>query len=194
MGTMCVRAVYRSCRNTQQVWNMRHRSIIAPAIALVGSLVLAGGVAAGGWAQATLDAAVPPPKAGEPFEVGFTLYQHGVTPVNTGNVIVLATAPDGRQLSFAGRRSGGEAHWTATVTLPDAGSWEWRIALPNQLEVQPSSFGSLQVIAAPAGSHEASNILAVLVALLGAALLTLVLWRGPRVRRIRFATRQTQRP
>ncbi|MEO8162945.1 MAG: hypothetical protein ABI590_04110, partial [Ilumatobacteraceae bacterium] len=42
----------------------------------VGSLATAGG-----WAVSTLDE-VPVPIAGEPIDVGFTIRQHGITPVD----------------------------------------------------------------------------------------------------------------
>jgi hypothetical protein len=172
---------------------MRHRSTLAAFLALLWSLALAGGVAAGGWAEATLDKAVQPPTAGEPFDVGLTLYQHGITPVNSGNAVLIATGPDGRELSFAARRTGREAHWTATVTLPTAGEWKWRVALPNQLEVQPASFGTLQVVT-PGISVGSPGMFAGLLALAAVALALVVLWRWPRMRRIRVPSRQAQRP
>jgi len=172
---------------------MRHRSILATLLALLWSLALAGGVAAGGWAEAKLDQAVPPPTAGEPFDVGLTLYQHGITPVNTGNAVLIATGPDGQELSFAARRTGGEAHWTATVTLPTAGEWAWRVALPNQLEVQPASFGTLHVTA-PGITVGSPGVVAGLLALAAMAIALVVLWRSPRMRRFRLPSRQAQRP
>jgi len=172
---------------------MRLRSIFATLLAMFAVLVLATVASAGGWAEATLDAPVEPPSAGEPFDVSFTLYQHGVTPVNSGNAVVVATGPDGRELSFAAHRSGGEAHWTATVTLPAAGAWQWAIALPNQLEVEPRSFGTLQVSAAAVeGTFPTTPI--VVLALAGVAVILFAIWRRPRLRPMRLPARQPQRP
>jgi hypothetical protein len=172
---------------------MRHRSILASLLAMLWSLALAGSVAAGGWAEATLDQAVQPPTAGQPFDVGLTLYQHGVTPVNSGNAVLIATGPDGRELSFPARRTGGEAHWTATVTLPTTGDWAWRVALPDQLEVQPASLGTLRV-AAPGITVGSPGLFVGLLALAAVAIALVVLWRWPRMRRFRVPSRQAQRP
>ncbi len=178
----------------QQVRPIMHsRSIVAPLLATLATFVLAATAAAGGWAQASLDAPVTPPTAGQPFDVSFTLYQHGVTPVNSGNAVVVATAPDGRELSFTARRTGGQAHWTATLTLPTAGEWRWAIALPNQLEVEPESFGTLQVAAA-ASTTVLQPAQMALLALAVLAVLLVAMWRRPGLRAMRLPAHQAQRP
>lgn len=170
---------------------MSHRST-AVALSILATLLLASSVAAGGWAVATLDGETPAPTAGEPFDVTFTLMQHGVTPVNSGTAIVVATGPDGRQLTFTARRAPAQAHWIATVTLPSAGTWQWRVELPNQLEVESEDFATLQVAAsgtAPASGPLLAGILALAALAVG---LFLVLWR-PALRRSRPVAGQAQR-
>lgn len=171
---------------------MRNRSLLAPLMAVLATLVFAAVAAAGGWAQATLDAPVEPPSAGQPFDVNFTLYQHGVTPVNSGNAVVVATGPDGREMAFTAHRSGGQAHWTATVTLPAEGAWQWAITLPNQLEVEPRSFGTLQV-AASAGPATIQPVPLALLAIAVLGILLVAIWRRPGLRATRLPARQAQR-
>ena len=170
---------------------MRSRALLAPSLAMLATLVFAAAASAGGWAKATLDAPVKPPSAGQPFEVGFTLYQHGVTPVNSGNVVVTTTGPDGQQLSFAARRSGGQAHWTATVTLPSVGAWQWAITLPNQLVVEPETFGTLRVTATPGPVAQPAPL--ILLALVVLAAMLLAMWRRSEFRTIPLPGRQAQR-
>lgn len=171
---------------------MRSRLLLAAPLALIATLAFAATASAGGWATASLDAPVEPPIAGQPFDVGFTLYQHGVTPVNSGNAVVVATGPDGQRLSFTAHRSGGQAHWTAGVTLPNEGAWQWAITLPNQLEVEPGSLGTLEVAAASSVSALQPALLGLLlVALFGA--LMFAIWRRPGWRGTRLPAHQAQR-
>jgi hypothetical protein len=81
---------------------------------------------AGGWAVASLDAA-PSAVAGEPTEVGFTILQHGETPVNlSGGVGIEIVRPDGATEFFpaVNDRLG---HYVAAITFPDEGSYAWDI-------------------------------------------------------------------
>jgi len=175
-GTDGSSAVYRERRNTYQVQTMPRRSPLALLLATVASLMFATMAAAGGWAIATLDRAVPPPAVGQAFEVAFTLLQHGKTPVNSGSVVVEATGAGGAALSFPARRASGQGHWNATVILPTEGAWQWRIDMPNQLEVTSDDFGTLAVSAAP--SVAADTLLLPVGLAVGAALLvTLLVWR-----------------
>ncbi|HSG44422.1 MAG TPA: hypothetical protein VLA72_14830 [Anaerolineales bacterium] len=60
---------------------MFSRSRIALVLALLLSLILAAPVFAGGWAIISLDELPTKVVAGEPFKVGFTVLQHGQTPM-----------------------------------------------------------------------------------------------------------------
>jgi hypothetical protein len=82
--------------------------------------------AAGGWAVASLDGA-PSAVAGEPTEVGFTILQHGETPVNlSGEVGIEIVHRDGTTEFFPAVNDG-FGHYVATVTFPDEGSYAWDV-------------------------------------------------------------------
>ncbi len=78
---------------------------------------------AGGWAVGSLDP-LPPLTAGEEVDIGFTVLQHGVTPVDAaewkGAAIGLGVRADGvKGEQFAPARSSGEpGHFVATVAVP----------------------------------------------------------------------------
>jgi hypothetical protein len=170
---------------------MRQRLPLASFIASAALLLSAGAALAGGWATVTLDPGATEPIAGEPVTVGFTVLQHGKTPVGQGNVIVEATGPDGQVFAFPARPEGKAGHWVVEMTLPAAGSWEWAVTIPEQLEVQ-THLQPLQVAAAssipPVGGTALPIILAVAA---GLVLATLFLLRGG----LRtFASRAVQRP
>jgi hypothetical protein len=96
----------------------------AAAVALIS--VGAQPVAAGGWAISTLDT-VPSPSAGETVEVGFTILQHGRTPVVVeGGVGIEVSGPDGAEF-FPAVADTQIGHYTASVTFPDAGSVTWLV-------------------------------------------------------------------
>jgi len=103
---------------------------------LVSSAILAipfvtGSTAgAGGWAVSTLDE-VPAPEPGETVSVGFTIRQHGVTPVNIDDpgvaVGVEVTGPSGAVEFFPATQEGEVGHYVADVVFAENGVHSWAI-------------------------------------------------------------------
>jgi YtkA-like len=81
---------------------------------------------AGGWAVTTLDP-METPAPGEQVDVGFTIRQHGVTPVAVADVEVLVTDASGATEAFAAHQQGATGHYVAPVTFPAAGSYRWTV-------------------------------------------------------------------
>jgi hypothetical protein len=105
-------------------------------------------VDAGGWAVTTLDP-MAAPAPGEPVGVGFTIRQHGVTPVAVDGVRIMVTDASGGTEAFAARPEGTTGHYVAAVTFPDAGAYQWSVV---QGWFGPQDLGSIDVqpTAAPA--------------------------------------------
>ena len=166
----------------------RIRRPAARATTLAGVLVLASAASAlaGGWANAVMDAPpAEPPTAGEPLTIGFTLLQHGETPVESGPTSLVLRARDGTQISAIARRDGPAGHWVATVTLPAPGTWtpEVRHDLAIRMEgAQPLSVQSGNGAAATAsGGASSASLAAALIGALGLVVLAggvLLLSRG----------------
>ncbi len=88
----------------------------------IGSLATAGG-----WAVSTLDE-VPVPIAGEPIDVGFTIRQHGITPVDLSeDVGITITLGGGTAHYFPASGDGTVGHYVARVEFPSVGSYQWSI-------------------------------------------------------------------
>jgi hypothetical protein len=88
--------------------------------------VTASTASAGGWAVSTLDE-VPAPAPGETVTVGFTIRQHGVTPVNIDDVGVEVTGPSGAVEFFAAAQEGAVGHYVADVVFGESGVHTWAI-------------------------------------------------------------------
>lgn len=128
-------------------------ALFAPALALALALVVSSGPApagAGGWAITSLDP-MPTPVPGEPLEVGFTVLQHGRTPVDApapapgmeaAEYGFVVTAPDGEVTEFAARPDGAPGHFVGEVTFPTAGTYTWAV---NQGWFGPWDLGELVV-------------------------------------------------
>ena len=119
--------------------------------ALLASLALALALgtpaAAGGWAVTTFDQLPPEFVAGQTYRLGYTIRQHGVTPIRVDRTEIVATpAVGGAAVSFVGRPEGPLGHYVADVTLA-AGSYSWRV---TQQPFQAQDLGSLTVPAVPA--------------------------------------------
>lgn len=82
---------------------------------------------AGGWAISTLDE-FPVPIAGEPIDVGFTIRQHGITPVDlTEDVGITITSAGGTAQYFPAAGDGTVGHYVARVEFPSEGQYQWSI-------------------------------------------------------------------
>jgi hypothetical protein len=135
---------------------MRHRAIAATLAATIATLVLASSALAGGWANAILDdpGAGGPPSAGEPVTIGFTLLQHGVTPVNWGSpTMTITNTVTGEERTFEARQVGASGHWVVAVTYPTNGTWRTTVRHPD-LEVGMQGFGPVTI--GPAGAAPAA--------------------------------------
>jgi hypothetical protein len=93
---------------------------------VVGLLaVLSPAALAGGWAVSTLDP-MDAPVAGAETEVGFTIRQHGVAPVEVEDVAVAITGPSGTIAVFDAHPEGAIGHYVATVVF-ETGQSTWEI-------------------------------------------------------------------
>lgn len=124
----------------------------SPAALIVALVVLAmtlgssSMASAGGWAVASLDPA-PAMEAGQQVTVGFTILQHGVTPVDllndASNVVgIEIREADGSVQFFPATGDGTVGHYLSTVQLPAAGSYEWSVRMGW---FGPQSLGTLEV-------------------------------------------------
>jgi hypothetical protein len=120
------------------------RRFIGSLIGLAASLAIAGTVVAGGWATIVPDDVIAP-TSGEPSEIGFTVMQHGQTPVSwvSPSVVVTDTAT-GTSRSYAAEQAGRDGHFAATITVPAAGAYTWAVTMPDLLvTTDPIEFTAL---------------------------------------------------
>ena len=129
----------------------RLRAAAAMAAAASLTLFLASTALAGGWASATLDRQPADPGAGGTMVVSFTLLQHGVTPVDWGQpLVMLQERETGARVIADAVPAGAVGHWTADVTVPSAGSWSLEIR--HDLQIVPVNFEPITV-GAPASAR-----------------------------------------
>ncbi len=100
---------------------------ISLVLALLLTLAIAVPVYAGGWAVITLDELPTGVIAGELFTVGFTVLQHGITPMTDLDPTILAVSPDGEKFIVLAKPEGKPGHYAATLTFPTKGKWNWTI-------------------------------------------------------------------
>jgi hypothetical protein len=111
-------------RGSSRAWAVR---ISACLLAIACALGIGSVASAGGWAISTLDE-LPNPIAGETIEVGFTIRQHGVTPVDISEGVgVRITLADGTTNYFSAASDGIVGHYVARVEFPTAGRYSWSI-------------------------------------------------------------------
>jgi hypothetical protein len=98
---------------------------ISLAVAALGVVMAPSAARAGGWALASFDE-VPALTAGSDVEIGFTILQHGVTPVDESVLGepagLIVTDSNGTQTVFPAVESGPTGHYVATITVPAAGA------------------------------------------------------------------------
>lgn len=96
-------------------------------LALLLSVVFAIPVFAGGWAVITLDELPTGIVAGKPFTVGFTVLQHGKTPLDGLSPTITANLYKDEEFVVPAEPQGEPGHYTATLTFPKEGKWRWSI-------------------------------------------------------------------
>jgi hypothetical protein len=105
------------------------RVVLSGLVVLVGlavALVPSGQAGAGGFAVTTLDP-LPAITPDEPATVGFTIRQHGVTPVALDGVRLMVRPVDGGSTTvFNARAEGPLGHYVADVVVP-AGTSRWEV-------------------------------------------------------------------
>ncbi len=125
----------------------RWSAVVATTLVVGGVVVGLGSIAsAGGWAVGSLDA-VPAARAGQSAEVGFTILQHGVTPVDllddpASEVGIEIEHADGALDFFPAVGDGIVGHYVTTVEFADAGTYEWSIRMGW---FAPQALGQLDV-------------------------------------------------
>jgi hypothetical protein len=101
-------------------------------LGLFTALVVAVPVLAGGWATVTLDSSAPQPRAGEHTSIGFTLLQHGQTPISWESVTLVArNLGTGESVVADARPEGKTGQYVVTVTFPSEGRWSWELRTKN---------------------------------------------------------------
>ncbi|MCG8353661.1 MAG: hypothetical protein MI924_38345 [Chloroflexales bacterium] len=124
---------------------------------------------AGGWAVVTLDSTPADVRAEAAFNVGFTVLQHGKTPMQGLEPVIsfwqlesavrgaglamvsLAKPSPGDRVTLTAQEAGEAGHYVATITLPSAGVWQWEIAAFGEPALMsPLQVGTALAKAAPA--------------------------------------------
>lgn len=118
--------------------------VAAVAATIVSAGVIGASVEAGGWAVTVVDP-FDQPAAGEDLEVAFTILQHGRTPVDVADVVMVVEEPGGATERFAAQFADGVGRYTATIELPDSGRYRWSVI---QGWFGPQDLGELNVPAA----------------------------------------------
>ena len=116
---------------------MFNRFRISIALALLLSVVLAIPVFAGGWAVITLDEIPTGVVAGEPLTIGFTVLQHGKTPMEGLDPTITATSSNSESFMVHAKPEGETGHYAATLTFPAEGNWTWSIRAFSMEQVMP---------------------------------------------------------
>ncbi len=155
---------------------------LAAAAAALALLAWSPAAHAGGWAVTTLDPLSAAPQAGTTLTVGYTVLQHGVTPVAVDGTGIAIVGADGTRTVFPGRPAGPTGHYVADVRFPVAGASRWEAEQgwfgPQQLGAVPVAAGapsaSADVTPAPvaaSGDGPGAGAWALLAATLAAAVL-----------------------
>src|SRR5262245_26765557 len=105
---------------------MFYKFRIALSFAFLLTLAFAIPVFAGGWAVITLDKLPTGVVAGDPLTVGFTVRQHGRTPL-PGLAPTITAALNKEQFVVNAVADGEPGHYAATFTFPKEGEWQWSI-------------------------------------------------------------------
>lgn len=125
---------------------------------------------AGGWAVITVDELPTQIAAGQAFSIGFTVRQHGQTPRSDLKPIVRFKRSDAQEsFQVAAQRQGEEGHYTAEITFPSAGQWDWSVDIEQfGMITQPMPMLTVQATPVAAPARAQPPALARILELIGA--------------------------
>ncbi|MBM2851198.1 MAG: hypothetical protein HW418_4140 [Anaerolineales bacterium] len=107
---------------------MNAKRILCASLVLFALLALTAPAWAGGWAVVTLDTLPTQVVAGQPFSIGFIVRQHGQRPMEGLAPTIILYSPGTRKTStVTAKAEGAIGHYTAEVTFPSGGTWDWSI-------------------------------------------------------------------
>jgi mono/diheme cytochrome c family protein len=119
---------------------------IALGLALLLSLLVAVPAFAGGWAVIVLDELPTNVVAGEPLTIGFTVLQHGKTPMDGLEPTITAVLSKDEQFKVIVKPYGAPGHYAVDFTFPKKGDWNWSIQAFTMKQLMP-----MLTVAAPVG-------------------------------------------
>ena len=117
---------------------MFYKFRIALGMTLIFAFTFVIPVFAGGWAVITLDEIPVDIVAGEPITIGFTVLQHGQTPMNDLAPTITANLYKDQEFTVTAEHDGEPGHYTATLTFPTEGTWDWSIHAFTMEQEMPS--------------------------------------------------------
>lgn len=133
---------------------------ISIVLALTLALVLTFPVFAGGWAVITLDELPRNVVAGEPLTIGFTVLQHGRTPMQGLYPTVTANLNPDQKFVVDAVAEGKPGHYTAELTLPVEGEWRWSIQAFSMDQAMPTlSVAAASAVAASPSAAQTETTL-----------------------------------
>jgi len=116
---------------------MFSRFRMALGLALLAALLMTIPALAGGWAVITLDELPMDVVAGESLTIGFTVLQHGRTPMTNLNPTVTIQSKTERVVVFA-EEQGKPGHYVAEIMFPSEGTWRWSIQAFSMDQAMPA--------------------------------------------------------
>lgn len=138
---------------------MLSRIHIAVTLTLLFVFVIVFPVFAGGWAVITLDELPIDVVAGKPLTIRFMVLQHGRTPMTDLEPTITAKLSKGETLTSFAVPEGKPGHYTATLTFPQDGNWEWSIqafTMDQKMPVLSVAASNTGTVSQPAAKTEPS--------------------------------------
>lgn len=111
---------------------------------------------AGGWALSSFDELPSEFEAGTPYDLNYTILQHGITPVDVGTSFVRITDSQGNLTEFEATPSEGVGRYSVSVTFPTSGDFQWEV---TQGDFATHELGTMTVTGAAAAVAPSAGIL-----------------------------------
>jgi hypothetical protein len=129
------------------------RVAVSMVLVLLGLMVLSVPAFAGGFAVTTFDQLPTTLRADGTYRLGYTIRQHGMTPLpDIATRVVARRQETGQAVAFVGAASGAPGHYVVEVRFPTTGVWSWQV---EQGPFAPQSLGSVSVLSGPPGPPDA---------------------------------------